>query len=59
MLFFFFFLIIDLYFFIPAVIAQIYKSIAELVIPIRAPMKKAKVEIEIHLVIVEARNKKI
>ena len=59
MFFFFFFLMIDLYFFIPAVIAQIYNSIAELVIPIRAPVKKAKAEIEIHLVIVEARNKKI
>ena len=32
--FFFFFLIIDLYFLIPAFIAQIFNPIAELVIPI-------------------------
>ena len=32
-LFFFFFLIIDLYFLIPAVIAQIFNPVAELVIP--------------------------
>ena len=43
---FFFFLIIDLYFLIPAVIAQSYNPIAELVIPIEILTKEAKVEIE-------------
>ena len=45
---FFFFLIIDLYFLIPAAIAQILNPIAELVIPKGIPSKKAKAEIEIH-----------
>ena len=44
----FFFLIIDLCVLISAVIAQIYNSTAELVIPIRIPAKKAEVEIETH-----------
>ena len=50
-----FFLIIDLRFLIPAVIAQIFNPIAELVIPIGIPSKEAKVEIEIHPVIVEVK----
>ena len=50
-----FFLIIDLRFLIPAVIAQIFNPIAELVIPIGTPSKEAKVEIEIHPVIVEVK----
>ena len=37
--FFFFFLNIDLYFFIPAVLAQMFNHIAELVIPIEIPSK--------------------
>ena len=45
--FFFFFLIIDLYFLIPAVIAQIFNPIAELIIPIRKLSKEAIAEIEI------------
>ena len=40
--FFFFFLIIDLYFLTPAVIAQIFNPIAGLVIPIEIPTKEAK-----------------
>ena len=52
MLLFLFFLIIDLYFLIPAVIAQILNPIAELIIPIGIPSKKAKAGIEIHPVIV-------
>ena len=56
--FFFFFLIIDLYFLIPAVIAQIFNSFAELVIPIGIPIKEAKTEIEIHSVIEEATIRK-
>ena len=51
----FFFLIIDLYFLIPAVIAQIFNPIAELVIPVVIPIKGAKTEIEIHPVNVEAK----
>ena len=43
---FLFFLIIDLYFLILAVIAQIFNPISELVIPIGIPMKEAKAETE-------------
>ena len=50
----FFSLIIDLNFFIPAVIAQIFNPIAELVNPIGIPINETKAEIEIHPVIVEA-----
>ena len=42
--FFFFFLIIDLFFLISAVIAQIFNTIAELVIPIGIPTKEDKAE---------------
>ena len=49
----FFFLIIDFFFLIPAAIAQIFSPIAELLIPIGIPSKKAKAEIEIHPIIVE------
>ena len=52
---FFFFSIIDLYLLIPAVIAQIFNPIAELVFPLGIPSKEAKVEIEIHPVFVEAK----
>ena len=53
--FFFFFLIIDLYFSIPAAIAQIFSPIAEPVILIGIPSQEVKAEIEIHPVIVEAK----
>ena len=56
--FFFFFLIIDLYFLISAVIAQIFNLIAELVIPTGIPVKETKGEIEIHTVIVETKIRK-
>ena len=56
--FFFFFLIIDLYFLIPAVIAQIFNSIAGLVIPIGIPTKEAKAEMETDQVIVEIKISK-
>ena len=52
----FFFLIIDLYFLIPA--AQIFNPIPELVIPIGILNKKSKAEIEIHPVIVETKIRK-
>ena len=55
----FFFLIIDLYFLIPAVIAQIFNPIAELVIPIGIPIKEAREEIEIHPIIAEAKIKSV
>ena len=49
---FFFFLIIDLYFVIAAVIAQIFDPIAELVIPSGIPTKEAKAEMEwLHLLL--------
>ena len=54
----FFFLIIDSYFLLPAVIAQIFNPIAELVIPTGIPSKEAKAEIEIQSVIVEAKIRK-
>ena len=44
----FFFLIIDLYILIPVVIAQLFMSIAELIISRGMPTKKAKAEIETH-----------
>ena len=56
--FFFFFLIIDLFYLIPVVIAQIVKPVAELVIPIEIPIKEAKAEIETYPVIVEAKIRK-
>ena len=43
----FFFLIIDLYFLIPAAIAQIFNPTAKFMIPIGIPIKDAKAEIEI------------
>ena len=56
--FFFLFLIIDLYFLIPTVIAQIFNPIEELVIPVGIPTKEAKAEIETHPVIVQAKTRK-
>ena len=56
--FFFFFLISDLQILIPAVIAQIFNPIAELVTPIAIPTKEAKAEMETHPVIVEAKMRK-
>ena len=56
--FLFFFFIIDLYFLIPAVIAEVFNHIAELVNPIGIPIKDAKAEIEIHPVIVKAKMRK-
>ena len=52
--FFLFFLIIDLYFLIPEVIAQIFDPIAEFVISLGIPIKEEKAEIEIHPVIEKA-----
>ena len=46
--FFFFFLIIDLYILIPAVIVQLFNPIARLIIPIETPRKEAKPAIKIH-----------
>ena len=54
----FFFLIIDLYFLTPTVIAQIFNPIKELVIPIGIPTKEAKAEMETHPVIVQAKIRK-
>ena len=50
---FLFFLIIDLYFLIAAVITQIFNSILEITIRIGIPTKEEKVEMETHQVIVE------
>ena len=48
---FLFFLIIDLYFLILAVIAQIFNPITELVIPMEIPTKEVNVHMETHPVI--------
>ena len=53
-----FFLIIDLYFLIPAAIAQSFNPIAKLVVPIVIPSKEAKTEIEIHPAIAQAKIRK-
>ena len=55
---FFFFLIIDLYFLIPAVIAKIFNDIAELEILIGTSTKETKAEMETHQVTVEAKIRK-
>ena len=55
---FFFLLIIDLYFLIPAAVAQIFNPIAEFAIPIRIPSKEAKAEIDMHAVTEEAKIRK-
>ena len=55
------FLIIDLYFLIPAVIAQIFNPNAELVIPTNSsliPSREAKADIEIYPVFVEPKIRK-
>ena len=54
--FFFFFIIIDLYFLIPAVVAQIFNSIAELISYRNSKYKEAKAKIEIPQVIIEAKT---
>ena len=54
----FFFLIIDLYFLILTVIAQIVNPFAELVIPIGIHTKEEKGEMETHPVIVEGNIRK-
>ena len=56
--FFFFFVITDLYLFIPAVIEQIFNPTAEFVIPIGIPIKEAKAEMKTHPIIVDAKIRK-
>ena len=51
---FFFSLIIDMHFLIPATIAQVFNSVAELVILIGIPSNEAKAEIKTHPVTAEA-----
>ena len=50
-----FFLIIDLYFFIPAVIVTTFIPNPELPIPTGIPTKEAKEEMETHPVTIEAK----
>ena len=50
------FLDYDLIPFNPGAIAKIFSLIAELVIPMRTPSRKAKVEIEINPVTAEAKT---
>ena len=56
--FFFFFFIIDLYFLIPAVIAQIYIPTEELVVPTGTQTNEANAEIEKQPVAVETKISK-
>ena len=56
--FFFFFLIIDLYFLIPAAIAQVFNVFAEFVIHVGITSKEAKAEIETHPVTVKTKVRK-
>ena len=58
MFLFLFLFLIDLYFLITAVIAQIFNPIAEVVTPMVIPSKGAKAEIEIHPVTAEAKIRK-
>ena len=51
--FFLFFLFIDSYFLIPAVITHIFTPIVEVEIPIEIPTEETKAEMETHPVIVE------
>ena len=51
----FFFLIIDLYFLIPAWMGQIFNPTAELVIPKRMPPKETKADIKTQPVKTEAK----
>ena len=55
---FFFFLIINLQFLIPAIITQILNPIAELAVPTEIPIKEEKAEMETHLVTVETKMNK-
>ena len=57
MLFFFFFLFVELYFLKPAVIVQMFNPIAKLVITMRILIKEVKAETEVHPVIVEAKTR--
>ena len=57
-MFLFCFFIIDLYFLTIVAIAQIFNSIAKLVIPTGLSNKEVKAEIETHAVIAEAKIKK-
>ena len=54
----FVFLIIELYFLIPAGNAQFFNPIPELVISIGTPNKESKAEIEIDPIIVKAKIRK-
>ena len=56
--FFFLFLIIYLYFSIPAVITKNFNPIGELIILKGIPIKEAKAQMDTHLVIVEAKIRK-
>ena len=56
--FFLFFLISDLYFLIPAVIAHIFNATAELAVPIGRPTKEEKAEMDTHPVTAEVKISK-
>ena len=55
---FFFLLIIDLNFLIPAVMALIFNPNADLIMPIEIPTKESKAEIETHPVTADAKISK-
>ena len=51
-------LIIDLYFLILAIIAQIFNPIVEVIIPLEISTREAKVEMEMRTVTVKAKVRK-
>ena len=51
--FFFFFLVIDLYFLVPAFVTQIFNPVEELLLSIRATTKEAKAEMGTHPVTIK------
>ena len=55
---FFFFLVIDLYFLVLAIIAQIFNPIVELFIPLEISTKEAKAEMKIHTVTAKTELRK-
>ena len=57
--FFLFFLIIDLYFSVSAVIAQVFIPNAELAIPEGAPTSEVNAQIETQQLTIETENKKM
>ena len=59
LVFFPFSLIIDLYFLLIAIMSQVFNSTTELTVPTEMKIKEAKVEIQTHLLTLEAKISKL